>query len=473
MPARRFVSALTLAMFLTTTGAGAGTTFADEDATAATAAAPADGREDATTRFRREMKLPAQAALFAQLAADPGANREWSVPLTDAEAAEVGRRAALPEQATAALEWAASQESYAGSFIDHEAGGVLVVQFAKADVASEQASVRSRAPGVATLETRSVTASLEDLDAIRERLKADRAWFASIGAELISTGDDARANALVVGVLGYSPEVDASVRARFGEHVIVREDDYSVSDACTVNSCWPQKGGILIFPTANSAIKCTSGFIVRYGSPVQYGLLTAGHCVKAGGTGNWAHSSTKIIGKPTPHTYKANVRADAVVIKMSSAAPPTSTLNYYLWEDDNVRAINRVAPLAEQVVGSPVCMQGWGTRDLNPATNGRQCGTITGSSVDRPSCLDAAKTNCVDMLDLYEVSYDTHPGDSGGPVTAGCCTAMGLVTDSYKDSLNKSRSWYSSIVWAMSELDAVTGGVRWRVCLNATCTSYY
>ncbi len=240
-----------------------------------------------------------------------------------------------------------------------------------------------------------------------------------------------------------------------------------------MNSCWPQKGGIKIFPTANPATICTTGFTARYGSPVGYGLLTAGHCTKVGGTGNWAHSSTHVIGTPTPNTYHSGASADAVVIKENSAAPPTSALNYFLWEDDVTHAISRVAPLSEQVQGEPVCMQGWGTRSLDTSTKGRQCGTITVPDQDRPSCLDTAKTNCVTMHHLYEVNYDTHPGDSGGPVSTGCCTADGLVTDSLKDSPTANRSWYSTIVWAMDEIDNVSGGVRWRVCLNSTCTNYY
>ena len=450
--------------------------FAASGATTATAtgdATPAANLDVATARFRQEMSLPADPVLIATLAADSRSNRTWSVPLTDAEAAEVSRRAALPEQASAALAWASAQPSYAGSYIDHAAGGVLVVQFADPNITAERLAVASRVATGATVEVRPASASLADLEVIRASVEADRGWFASISAELISTGIDTRNNALLIGVLGYSAAVDKEVRVRFGTHALVRDDDYSFADACTVNSCWPQKGGIKIYPTASTGTICTTGFTVRYGNPIQYGLLTAGHCVKVGGTGNWAHSSSHIIGTPTPHTYRSGASADAVVIKENSAAPPTSTLNYFVWEDDTLYAINRVAPHSEQVQGSPVCMQGWGTRDKSPATKGRQCGTITVPDTDRPSCLDPAKTNCVTMHHLYEMSFDTHPGDSGGPVSTGCCTADGLVTDSQKDSASANRSWYSTIIWAMSEIDNVTGGVRWRVCLNSTCTSYY
>lgn len=461
---------LAIAAALTLSFAASGSAPAGATETATSSASALDA---ATARFRQEMHLPADPTLIAQLAADPDSNREWAVPLTNAEAAEVSRRAALPEQASAALEWASAQPSYAGSYIDHAAGGVLVFQFADADVTAERAVVVSRASSRATVDVRSTTASLTDLEVIRTSVYADRDWFSSIGAELISTGIDTKNNALLIGVLGYSAVVETDVRARFGAHVLVRDDDYSLADACTVNSCWPQKGGIQIYPTGSPGRKCTTGFTVRYGSPIQYGLLTAGHCVKAGGTGTWEHSSSHVIGTPTPHTYHSGASADAVVIKENSASPPTNTLNYFVWEDDTVRAISRVAPHSEQVQGSPVCMQGWGTRANNPATKGRQCGTITVPDTDRPSCLDPAKTDCVTMHHLYEMSFDTHPGDSGGPVSTGCCTADGLVTDSLKDSPTANRSWYSTIIWSMSEIDNVAGGVRWRVCLNATCTSYY
>jgi hypothetical protein len=352
---------------------------------------------------------------------------------------------------------------------------LLVVQFADADVAAEREAVAARTAAGATYDVRTADLSLRELERLRGAIDGERDWFKSIGSELIATSLDTRNNALLVGVSNYTAAIGGAVQARFGTHVRVGPDSPSVADACTVNSCWPQKGGIRVWPTADHDRICTTGFIVRYGNPVGYGLLTAGHCIKGGWTGNWAHNS-HVIGKPTPHTYYAGKSADAAVIKMTVENPPTTTLNYYLWEDDDVRAINRVAPHAEQTQGSPVCMQGYGMRKFNPANNGRKCGTITAEHANRPSCLDTRKTDCVMMHNLYEMSFDTHPGDSGGPVTTGCCTADGLVTDSeWDDDPNNvpNRSWYSTIVWSMSEIDNVTGGVRWRVCLNATCTNYY
>ena len=426
----------------------------------------------AAARFRAEMAFAADTDLLIRMQSDLNANRTWAVPLRKVEAAAVSRRAALPEQATDALTWAESQASYAGSFIDHAAGGVLVVQFADPDLADDVAAVLALSDASA-IDVRQAARSIADLERLRVSVHDSRDWFAAIGAELISTGIDTRNNVLLIGVRGMTSDVEAAVMAQFGGGVSVRDDDYSVADACTVNSCWPQKGGIKLFPVSNSARKCTSGFTVRYGSPVQYGLLTAGHCVVLGGTGNYAHQSDHIVGKPTPHTYHANAHADAVVIKMSSSAPPSSGLNYWVWEDNDTNAVSRVAPHSEQVQGAPVCMQGWGTRNDDPDTKGRQCGTITVPHTERPSCLDTAKTNCVMMQDMYEMSFDTHPGDSGGPVSTGCCTAVGLVTDSEKDGENANRSWYSTIVWSISEIDNVSGGVRWRVCLNSTCTSYW
>lgn len=425
-------------------------------------------------RFRSSLGLSVDPVLLDRAAKGAGdvSNRRWGVALTDGEAAEVTRRSLIPEKIGSALAKAASRSDFAGAFLDNASGGQPVMLFSSREGSDLQAQLQSVVSDEIALTTRTVSRSLVDLEQLRSRVNSDSDWFKASGIELISTGIDTQNNALLVGIVGPTTSAREQVEARFGPGVVVRSDDYAFADACTVISCWPQKGGIKLFPVNKPTAICTSGFVVRYGNPVGYGLLTAGHCVKINGMGNYAHLPTKVVGSPTPHTYIANAVADAVVIKMNVEPPPTNTLNYYVWEDNITHAASRVSPNAELVQGSPVCMYGWGMKDKEPATNGRKCGIITVPNVVRPSCEDVNKTKCIDIQHQFEVNYDTHPGDSGGPVSTGNSSVVGLVTDSVKDGTG-ARSWFSSVDWAMSAIDNVAGGTRWRVCLSPTCTSFW
>jgi hypothetical protein len=425
-------------------------------------------------RFRASLGLSVDPDLLQRGAsgASDVSNRRWGVPLTDQEAAEVTRRSLIPERIAPTLAAAGSRADFGGAYLDHTAGGQPILLFAGTGADEFRASRPGTSDSEVTVLTRSVARSLADLERLRTRLHGDSAWFDEAGIELVSSGIDTQNNVLLVGIRGLSDEIRSRLAGRYGPGLAYREDEPSLADACTVNSCWPQKGGIKLFPVNNASRICTSGFTVRYGSPIQYGLLTAGHCVKINGNGNYAHLAAKVVGTPTPHTYLVNAVADAVVIKMNAEPPPTNTLNYFVWEDDITHAVSRVSPNAELVQGSPVCMYGWGMKAQEPATAGRKCGTITVPDVIRPSCEDVNKTICRNIQHQYETNYDTHPGDSGGPVSTGISSAVGLVTDSVKDGTGN-RSWFSTVDWAMSAIDNVAGGVRWRVCLNATCTTFW
>ncbi len=221
MRGTRLAVATVLTLSFVTTSSAAGATTADPaTADLSTTTTVSAGVAAETNRFRAAVDLPASASLMAQLASDPSADRTWAVPLTTAEAAEVSRRAALPAQAAAAIAWASGQPTYAGAYIDHAAGGVLVFMFADPDVSAERAAVASRAPVATTLDVRTASASLSDLESLRGAVNADRDWFGAVGVALVSTGMDTANNALLVGVDPYSSTVDAAVHARFGPHVL-------------------------------------------------------------------------------------------------------------------------------------------------------------------------------------------------------------------------------------------------------------
>jgi len=424
-------------------------------------------------RFREPFGLRTDVSFLTRTSALT--NLDWGVPLTEAEAAEIARRADLPRRLTQPLAWAYAHPDFAGAYIDHDAGGMVVIQFKTNDISRLATAVLARAPAESAIDVRSAARSRADLQAVRAQIYADHEWFAANGLHLISTAIMPTRNALRVGILGATPTASELLSARYGPAVYVIDDDYSVVDACTVDTCWPQKGGIKVFPRANPAGICTSGFGVRFGSPVQYGLLTAGHCIKLGGAGTYAHSNAAAhsIGTPTAHTYFDNATADAAIIRMNAPGIPIpSTLNYYVFQNDDTNAVSRVAPLSEQIVGAPVCMSGWGTWKEIAGSLGNTCGQILNDDELRSSCEDAAKQICKLIQHQYEMNFDTRGGDSGGPISVGVSTAIGLLTDSLKDGTGN-RSWYSPLVWAMPAIDALPNEGRWRVCLNATCTAFW
>jgi hypothetical protein len=122
----------------------------------------------------------------------------------------------VDEDAAAAAEryGRAFPESFGGVFVDQRAGGVLVATFTKDTDRHERAMatlIPDQPPDV-----RQVEWSLAELESFRMQVQADRAWFASIGAELSKADVDILENAVRVVFRGPNQDMASLVEEHLG-----------------------------------------------------------------------------------------------------------------------------------------------------------------------------------------------------------------------------------------------------------------
>ena len=419
-------------------------------------------------RFRTDFALPNSRAFVEGAASNPGLfpNTDWGVPLTSDEARELARRVAVQLSLDDATRYASGEHDYAGAYIDQGRGGLPVFMFTGRLDGHRQA-LAERAPGI-SFEVGLATRSESDLIRLQEAVESAREELRRGGIEIVLTGIDPRKNQVIVGVPEVSATASATLEARFGDGIKVRQNGQAQADACTVSSCWPQKGGIRVYSIAMSN-SCTSGYVAKRSDTGELALVTAGHCIYVGGTGNWAHDiSTHTIGPTTGHTWVTGADADVAFIRMTVSAPP-SVKNQVLRFDEGIYSLTAVADTTAQLVGGAVCRTGYGTK--LQGGNGRTCGTIVAANVSKPSCVG---TTCRTIDHTWEVSFDSTSGDSGGPVYAGVTdpgygTGYGTHVHSDPDGTPGAHGWYSPLGWGQAEFFN-RFGVLYRYCLNSSCT---
>lgn len=419
-------------------------------------------------RFRTDFALPSSRAFVEAAASNPVLfpNVDWGVPLTSDEAKELARRVAVQLSLGEATKYASGEHDYAGAYIDQGRGGLPVFMF-PGRLDEHRGALATRAPGI-EFEVKLATRSEADLLVIQSAVELAREELARGGVEIVLTGIDPRKNQVIVGVPEVNATVSAILESRFGDGIMVRQNGRAQADACTVSSCWPQKGGVRVY-SISKGNSCTSGYVAKRSDTGELALVTAGHCIYVGGTGNWAHdSSTHTVGPTAGHTWVANADADVAFIRMTVSALP-SVKNQVLRFDEGIYALTAVADTTAQLVGGAVCRTGYGTK--LQGGNGRTCGTIVAANVSRPSCIG---TTCRTIDHTWEVSFDSTGGDSGGPVYAGVTdpgygTGYGTHVHSDPDGTPGAHGWYSPLGWGKAEFFN-RFGVLYRYCLNTSCT---
>lgn len=407
-------------------------------------------------RFRETFGFEAGTQLIMTAASDRAnyPNMDWGVPLTESEASEIERRVAVQLSLDEATAYARSSADFAGVYIDQARGGLPVFLFAD-DPSRHAAAIASQLEPGTNFDVQAAERSYADLEVLQASIEAERAPFARRGVVLVSVGILTPANKVIVGVDGLSAGTASLLIETFGSGIALRDQRFPQADVCTVASCWPPKGGIEVKSVATGN-RCTSGFISKneFG---QIGLLTAGHCIWAGGQGTWRHAGQN-IGTTTGYTFWNGADADAAFIYTNAAGANPPTKNLYLTETDVTRALTSVIETANQHVGDVICRSG--------ITSGKDCGTIAAANVSNPSCVN---TTCRTIDHTWEVNFDSTGGDSGGPYHVGITTGFGIHIHSDPDGTPNARGWYSPLGWVRTEFLS-RFDVLWGQCLNAACS---
>jgi hypothetical protein len=282
--------------------------------------------------------------------------------------------------------------------------------------------------------------------------------LAAEGIVLVSTGINAKLNAVGVGVKGLDVKAEQALHSRYGSAIVVRDQKFPVPDACTIFACWPPKGGLEI-RSASDGGACTSGFMAKRLDITRYGLFTAGHCISVhGGFGtNWKHNGT-IIGPARYQSWISNATGDAGVVTVNSV-PSTNRNYFFVSPNESLRGLTSVEDREAQYMD--VCRTG--------RTSGKDCGIIVQVDVTLPSCVG---TTCKNIQHQDEVDFDSTGGDSGGPVYY-TFIGFGTHTHSDPDGDPDPHGWFTPLNWARYAYEVASGGERYYFCLSSSCGTVY
>jgi N-acetylneuraminic acid mutarotase len=418
---------------------------------------PSAAQLDSAAAFRQKLGFRADRAYVAASFARQGFTKaRWGVPLDAAEAAEVGRRARLQQDAGRALNEWAEQPGTAGAYFDHGAKGAPVFLTTRDPATAKGALARSMPDGANARFVR-VAHSMADLLATQDRVNADMDTGALAGLGVTSTAIDARANTVVVGVAADTDAVRDALAARYGDAVTATfELPAQGGDACSSrDDCSPAKAGIEIVSSYNGN-NCTMGFLARVVGSGEARVLTAGHCIgKSGGTGTsrkWSHDGITTWAEFS--TWADGADADVGVLTADGSAISGSRNLLYRASASDVVPVSGLATNAQQVQGGLICRAA--------AVSGHKCGTI--ELTNRTKDVDGRTID-----HQWVVDFDACPGDSGAPYYLNN-TAYGSHSDSsFGCEPSTNQAWYSPIQWMLDVLEAK--GHPMALCVTAACGS--
>jgi hypothetical protein len=177
--------------------------------------------------LRQRLGMRSDEAYVRMLEGDPeagarGRETAFGFAVTVAEAAELGRRVSRTDEVATAIEaYGADIPTWAGMFIDQPNGGIVVAQFT-GDVEQHRAALARLLSPAARYEVRLVGHSLVELQALADRVTADRGWFRTVDSYFTGSGADQKASVVVVNVKSLDPDIAAKVIEHFDAAGLMR-----------------------------------------------------------------------------------------------------------------------------------------------------------------------------------------------------------------------------------------------------------
>jgi len=347
---------------------------------------------DLRIRSQLDFSVDPQLAVDLRTGKVPASTDVPEIPLTPSEADEFFQRQALEQDAQIlndALSSGELSEYYAGQFIDHRAGGKLVVNAATAEGAKAIQGVLDgglgrQLPHQDRVVVREVGVSKRDLLTAQQQV-ADSIQKDPEGA-IASAYIDEQANSLVVGI---DPEATPERRAKVEELVKSLKVPSTVEDTPRFvdtngtlrddSSVPPYSGGHGYVATASTqspppggGVACTFGFKVNWSAyPSNSFLLSAGHCwtnapIDAKAYYNWygTNGGSRTAVGATKGYYITN-QLDLSLVQMGTDTAPKIIIDAS--SPNQYRGITRTTAYAP--AGITVCHVG----SMSDTTH---CGTI-------------------------------------------------------------------------------------------------
>jgi streptogrisin B len=213
--------------------------------------------------------------------------------------------------------------------------------------------------------------------------------------------------------------------------------------ACTsTRACTTTSGGALMLTPSSS---CTAGLPVRTRAGQWY-LVTAGHCVGAGGSSTWRQSGVA-LGKGTRWEYGGKgtegrkATGDVGLIKL--AGKPRSRV--VVMSGGRARTLKIVAA-HDAKAGERVCVTAG-------RTGTTQCGRVVSTNTSLTYTSPGVGTRTISNLAMVS-GICVNPGDSGSPVFASR-TAVGITV---AKSSTGCYAWYTKLPAELSHFGLYVQG---------------
>lgn len=406
----------------------------------ASAGEPLEEATARATEFREELGLDSSRSHIEGLARDARASREFGIPLTGAEAAELNRRVAMQQGLNPLKAYLKTRADFGGLYIDQSAGGVVnIILTGESSEADVLQRARELAPGDAPLRIRAGQRSLAELERTLDSIATEMSG--RLAGQIASAGIVEDRNAVEVALQAGATISAPDLAAEFGPGVIVVDDPGIALTACIDwNNCAedPWRGGLSI-DNLDTLTKpdCSTAFVMKApAGGAARKMLTAGHCGSVDSV--WQHDDVHFGTMNAPNRYAQNSDADVVLINILDS-----------WAGNQIvlapvlRNITSQQGFGGDSVGDVICQSGFKTKDVR---NSIACGVITSVNI-------AVNANGVILLKQRRANLEVRRGDSGGSVFIQS-QALGVVSAGAEQVGDHfTVTFYSHIAQASDELN--------------------
>ena len=252
--------------------------------------------------FRSAMGFNADPAFVASTFSDPSLAASvdrYGIPLTPDEQNEMTIREAIQSNISSVRQYGLDRPSeFAGEWIDQANGGLVYTAWTGNALLHEQ-DLKALFPFPERIRTVTVTATLAQLDAVRDQIAADRdsGALAQNGFDANLLVVDESTDTVKVGISAPTPLLTAKLKTTYGPSAELVQADREIAE----RRIPPLVGGLRIETPVKGTAKlwslCSSAYALRFTKTVNgkrrrsYQLLTAGHCGQRGSKWKWRLTS--------------------------------------------------------------------------------------------------------------------------------------------------------------------------------------
>lgn len=307
--------------------------------------------------------------------------------------------------------------SYAGRYTDYNNGTTVHVAFT-ANADAHMAELRRRFPYPDKLRSFPAIRTLAELEALQDRIWADRAQLARDGIPVPHTSVSIPDNVVELGTFQPTPAMQQTVTPRYGPGVRVVQRAPALRRHRRTR---PLLAGLAVDrPGGVPGFDCTLAFMGRQGS--RYYGLTAGHCPGSAEDVRWSQGGRSIGRSVFNDFYQARPEAEQLSDSTAIRVSRRNASSRRIFETHRRRrTVTRVGALGGEGdrIGDTVCISGAATA----INRGQpiQCGRIVSfNEAADANCTETTPAGCGDSRqearDLRGTEARSTCGDSGAPI---------------------------------------------------------